>query len=113
MSQHVWPLCEQLHDVAHTWLNSDPPFSHHWADGPLVTHLTPRRGSSRSVTQQRFQCYSRITIINSSQAVKTSPDTKQTTQGAVMDERLFYKCDQKQVHFTDKKDPCVCAATPL
>ena len=25
-----------------------------------------------------------------------------------MDERLFYKCVQWQVHFTDKKDPSVC-----
>lgn len=43
--------------------------------------------------------------INSSLATKTSPDTKHTTQGAVMDERLFYKCIQRQVHFTDKKVP--------
>lgn len=26
-----------------------------------------------------------------------------------MDERLFYKCVQRQVHFTDKRDPSACA----
>lgn len=49
--------------------------------------------------------WSRITIASSSAAVKTSPDTKQTTQGAVKDERLFYKRLLTLVQFTDKKDP--------
>lgn len=87
-----------------------PPLNHY---RPLLTHHSEETGAcvqpvSHTAVLSVLQLHPNHKFIPT---YKNVQDTKQTTQGAVMDERLFYKCVQWQVHFTDKKDPSVCVVT--